>query len=87
MNRIKCYLPDQFTPFEADVVLANILAQPLIDLSGQIAGLVGPGGHLVLSGILNEQAAAVADAYRPYIDLNTPTTQEDWCRLDGCRDH
>ena len=86
-DRIKCYLPEQFTPFEADVVLANILAQPLMDLAEKVAGLVTPGGYLVLSGILNEQAAAVIDAYRPYIELNTPAIQEDWCRLDGRKDH
>lgn len=86
-DRIKCYLPEQFTPFKADVVLANILAQPLIELADKITGLVGTGGHLVLSGILNEQASEVSAAYRPYIHLNPATTQEDWCRLDGCKDH
>ncbi|PKM12917.1 MAG: 50S ribosomal protein L11 methyltransferase [Gammaproteobacteria bacterium HGW-Gammaproteobacteria-3] len=86
-ERIKCCLPEQFVAFEADVVLANILAQPLIDLSGQIAQLVAPGGDLVLSGILNEQAAAVSAAYRSVIELNPPVAREDWCRLDGHRNH
>lgn len=84
-DRIKCYLPEQFTAFAADVVLANILAQPLIELSANIAALVAPKGSLVLSGILKEQAEAVSEAYRPYVALNEPVTQEDWCRLDGCK--
>ena len=58
-DRIKCYLPEQFTPFEADVVLANILAQPLMDLAEKVAGLVTPGGYLVLSGLLPAHANAV----------------------------
>lgn len=82
-NQIKCYLPEQFTAASADIVLANILAQPLINLAGRIAGLVAVGGHLVLSGILNEQAGLVSEAYRPYIKLNPPATQEEWCRLEG----
>ena len=86
-DRIKCYLPEQFHPFAANIVLANILAQPLIDLSEKISGLVAADGHLVLSGILNEQAVAVDAAYRPYIRLNPPVNQEDWCRLDGHKDH
>ncbi|MGR9115596.1 MAG: 50S ribosomal protein L11 methyltransferase [Gammaproteobacteria bacterium] len=86
-DRIKCYLPEQFPPLAADVVLANILAQPLIDLADQISGLVATGGHLVLSGILTEQANAVSEAYRPYIELEAPVIQEDWCRLAGRKDH
>lgn len=84
-NKIKCYLPEQFTPFAADIVLANILAQPLIEMSGNIAALVAPEGSLVLSGILREQAEAVSEAYRPYVTLDEPVIQEDWCRLDGCK--
>ena len=82
-DKIQCYLPEQFTPFAADVVIANILAQPLIELSDTIASLVAPEGSLVLSGILKEQAEAVSEAYRPVIELNPPVTQGDWCRLDG----
>ncbi|MBG0775472.1 MAG: 50S ribosomal protein L11 methyltransferase [Desulfovibrionaceae bacterium] len=46
-----------------DVVLANILAGPLIEMAPSIARLVRPGGCLALSGILSEQAASVAAAY------------------------
>lgn len=82
-NKIACYLPEQFTPFQADIVLANILAKPLIDMAEQIAGLVAQGGQLVLSGILHEQAESVMDAYRPYIEFDAPVQQEDWMRLEG----
>jgi ribosomal protein L11 methyltransferase len=83
-DRISYYLPQQFVPLQADVVLANILAQPLIELSSAIASLVKPGGQLVLSGILKQQAASVADAYREQrMTVAFPVVHEDWCRLDA----
>lgn len=47
-----------------DLVIANILAQPLIDMAGSIAAALAPGGTLVLAGLLDTQAPAVARAYR-----------------------
>jgi len=84
-DRIVCYLPEQFAPVQSDVVLANILAKPLIDLSLQISSLLMPGGQLILSGILAEQAGSVISAYRATIDFKPPVQQEDWIRLEGCK--
>jgi ribosomal protein L11 methyltransferase len=84
-KQISCYYPEQFTSLEADVVLANILAKPLIDLSGQICSMVRDGGHLVLSGILYEQAESVCRVYNTAINLKPITQQEDWIRLDGMK--
>ena len=71
----------QNPPPMADVVLANILAKPLIELAPELMGLVRPGGHLVLSGILQDQAKAVKDAYRGLDDQPTQTHEGDWVRL------
>ncbi len=84
-EKIACYLPEQFVPFQADVVLANILAKPLIDMAEQICNLVAPGGQLVLSGILQEQAESVMNAYQHYILFCAPIQQEDWIRLEGIK--
>lgn len=84
-NKIRCYLPEQFSAFEADIVLANILAKPLIEMSTQISSLVSKGGDLVLSGILEEQAESVMSAYQPFISMAEPVQQEDWIRLEGIR--
>ncbi len=84
-DKISCYLPEQFAPFQADIVLANILAKPLIDMAEQISTLVTPGSYLILSGILHEQAESVMDAYRPYITFEAPVQQEDWIRLEGIK--
>jgi len=83
LDRITCYFPDQYSGRQTDIVLANILAKPLIDLSEQICALLAPEGQLILSGILQEQAGSVSDAYRRYLPINPPVQQEDWIRLDG----
>jgi ribosomal protein L11 methyltransferase len=69
----------------ADVLLANILAGPLVDLAPRLAGLVRPGGLIALSGLLLEQAGAVTDAYRPWFDIDLTGTRDDWGLLTGRR--
>jgi len=85
VDKIKTYLPEQFTPFQADIVLANILAKPLIDMAEQICALVISGGSLVLSGILHEQAESVINAYQHHIIFSPLVQQEDWIRLEGVK--
>ena len=84
-DKIKTYLPEQFTPFQADIVLANILAKPLINMAEPICALVVSGGQLVLSGILYEQAESVISAYRHRINFSPLVQQEDWIRLEGVK--
>ena len=70
--------------FEAsfDVLVANILAAPLIGLADEFVGLLAPGGRLVLSGVLAEQADDVMAAY-PGIQFETPIIEEQWACLVG----
>lgn len=84
-NQITCVSPGQLNDITADVVIANILAKPLIELSETILSLLKPGGDLVLSGILNEQTDKVKAAYCEVIHFNPVTSQEDWIRLDGVK--
>ena len=76
---------DAVLPEPADVVLANILSNPLKVLAPLLAGLTLPGGTLVLSGILVPQAADVADAYRTWFDIGPPAIDDGWVRLSGTR--
>ncbi len=80
-------LPEQFRlkQIKADVVIANILAKPLIDMAEDITHLLEPGADLVLSGILVEQADSVAIAYQAKIKLNNRVQKEDWMRLSGTK--
>jgi len=66
----------------ADVVVANILANPLINLAPFLAKLVKPSGYLVLAGILQEQANKVINSYQPYsTDKITIIKKDDWVCL------
>jgi len=76
-------MPAQFEPAPADVMLANILAGPLIDLAPALLAALRPGGSLVLSGILEEQAGEVAQAYQPHMDHLSITADDGWVRLQG----
>ncbi|WP_456448912.1 50S ribosomal protein L11 methyltransferase [Thiolapillus sp.] len=84
-ERLITMTAEDFQPREADVVLANILANVLVDLASLIHSLVRPGGELVLSGILQHQAQDVARAYQPAIPMQPPATLDDWVRLQGVR--
>lgn len=68
---------------QADIVIANILAGPLCTLASFIEPLVKPGGMLVLSGILADQAEQVMAAYQPRITFDPPTVRDGWVRLNG----
>lgn len=69
----------------APILLANILAGPLVELAPKFAHWVLPGGDLVLSGILQEQAQKLAQTYSAWFDMSPPVVRGDWARLDGKR--
>jgi ribosomal protein L11 methyltransferase len=76
---------DEALPEPADVVLANILANPLKILAPLLARLTRPGGTLILSGILAPQAPDIAHTYRPWFDIEPPAIDDGWVRLSGTR--
>ena len=69
----------------ADLLLANILAGPLIELAPRLAALVAPGGRAVLSGVLATQAEAVSTAYLPWFDHVATVLRDEWCRIELLR--
>jgi ribosomal protein L11 methyltransferase len=69
----------------ADVLTANILAGPLVELAPALAQRVWPGGRIALCGLLLEQADAVTAAYRPWFDIDLTGAREDWGLLTGRR--
>ena len=73
------HLPGPF-----DLVLANILAGPLRQLAPDLASLC-PAGTLLLAGLLDAQAAEVADAYSPWFDIETAARRDGWIALIGHR--
>jgi ribosomal protein L11 methyltransferase len=67
----------------ADVVVANILAGPLIDLSDTLLALLKPGGTLLLSGLLASQAEVVCDHYAAHIRIGISGETDGWVCLQG----
>ena len=68
-----------------DIVVANILANPLIMLAPIFAHVIRNNGRIVLSGILKEQVKEVERAYRQWFSIYNAREQEDWVLLIGTR--
>ena len=79
------YLPEDIPQQPADVVVANILAGPLVSLAPQLASLVQPGGLIALSGILAEQTDEILTAYQGFFELDPVAEQDGWIRVSGRR--
>ncbi len=70
---------------QADLVVANILANPLIMLAPLLAAHTAKGGRIALSGILETQAEEVMAAYAPWFALRVAEAEDDWALLVGER--
>ena len=84
-RRLSVHQPDELEELNCDILLANILAAPLLELAPRFAHLVRPNGQIVLSGILDEQADAVMAKYRAWFNMEPAATREEWVRLSGQR--
>lgn len=71
---------------QADVLVANILASPLMMLAPEFATLLKPGGEFALAGVIEEQVEDVSAVYTQYFDiLQIEKREENWCRISGKR--
>jgi ribosomal protein L11 methyltransferase len=77
--------PEKLSHLRTDLVLANILAGPLIELAPHFDDLLAAGGTLVLSGILDHQADAVRAAYEQRFKFGASRRREDWVLLEATR--
>ncbi len=68
-----------------EIVIANILAGPLVELSQKIAGHCSKNGLIALSGILKNQATITREAYLQWFKMEEPAYKEDWSRLSGTK--
>ena len=83
--RVDAMLPDSLAADLYDVVVANILTNPLKALMPLLAGHVRPGGRIVLSGILDAQAGDVMTLYGEAFSMRHEATEEGWALLTGTR--
>lgn len=86
-NQVKAqfFLPDEAPKFQADIVIANILTNPLRMLAPLLASLTRSGGQIALSGILSEQAKEVREIYSQWFDLKPPIEEDGWVCLSGVK--
>ena len=80
---VRFFTPDAFHAESSDIVVANILANPLIVLAPLITAQCA--GQVALSGVLESQASEVASAYAPQFELSTTDREEGWVLLAGSR--
>jgi ribosomal protein L11 methyltransferase len=82
---LRVFPPERLPPGSYDVVMANILSQPLIVLEPLLAARMRHGGRIVLSGILDAQSAEVAAAYAGHFAMRVAASEEGWDLLEGIR--
>ncbi|MEW6168840.1 MAG: 50S ribosomal protein L11 methyltransferase [Pseudomonadota bacterium] len=83
--RLSALLPQDFVPFPADIVVANILANPLVELAGRVASSIASGGRLALAGLLDRQADEVRGAYAQWFTFDDDVSRDGWTRISGRR--
>lgn len=83
VSAVDFFLPDAAPKEHYDLVVANILTNPLRMLAPLLAGATKQGGQIVLSGILQEQADDVMAIYAQWFDLNPPVFEDGWSCLSG----
>ena len=80
---IQTFSPEALPNVKVDLLIANILANPLIQLSEIFSTLLKPSGKIVLSGILEEQVEKVSYHYRSYFELEEPQLNDGWVLIAG----
>lgn len=90
IDRLWVGLPEEFNaefkPQQADILVANILAGPLMALSPEFATLLKPTGEFALAGVIEEQVEDVCNVYNELFDVNNiEKREENWCRISGKR--
>ena len=79
------YLPDNVTLSEYDVVVANILTNPLRALAPLLAGVTKASGRIALSGVLSEQADEVIRIYAQWFEMGSTEVEDGWACLSGVK--
>jgi ribosomal protein L11 methyltransferase len=83
---VRAFAPESLPRTSYDLVLSNILFQPLVVLAPLLAARTARGGRIALTGILEGQAAELKAAYAEWFDATTTAAREDgWALVTGVR--
>lgn len=83
--QVELSLPAAKPPGQADVLVANILANPLCILAPLFAQTIKTGGAVILSGVLSEQTETVLAAYQRWFTISLWREEENWVAIAGIR--
>lgn len=84
-SRLQTLSPSELAKTKAKFLIANILADPLVELAPCLARLVDSGGYLALSGITPDQVQQLIQAYNDWFTFDAPIVRENWALLTGSR--
>ena len=82
---VRASRPEALAPQLYDVVVSNILAQPLIVLAPLLAARTAPEGRIALAGVLEAQALEVVERYSAWFDASLSSIDEGWGLIEGVR--
>ena len=85
LDRVRFLSPGELPAQPADVLVANILLNPLLDLAPHLACLVRPGAALALSGLLSTQAEDCLAAYGRWFSMDGMIFRNEWALVQGTR--
>jgi len=81
-SKLKVSLPKKLpVRVKADLIIANILLQPLCDLAKHFADLIKPKGNIVVSGILEDQLPILEQTYAPLFAIESTEIRDGWARV------
>ncbi len=84
-DHVRTGRPELLDAASADIIVANILLEPLLTLASRFQELLTPGGWLVLSGLLVTQIEPVLEVYSRRFNMGTPVRRGEWVLLSGRR--
>ncbi len=76
-------IPEDLPPQKINIIVANILLKPLIELAEHFSDRLVPGGRIALSGLLTAQSEKVVSVYKPYFKNLTILKQDSWGLISG----
>ena len=85
LDRLELGMPGLVNDISVELVLANILFKPLMDLADTLTACVNPGGRLVVSGILREQMQPLSERYRGSFDFEPGQDRDGWALMTAIR--
>ena len=84
-DRLQVSLVSDLNVDKVDLLIANILSGPLVELASKFADMIKPGGKILLSGILKAQVNDIKYAYQSCFNLEPESIREDWAMISGTR--